>query len=1197
MQNIARQLEQVRQRARMLLIVRRLGQAAAVIIPVLFTLGLIDFGLRLPGWLRGIVAAGLAVAGLVWLGRRLSAAWRFGPSVSALALRVERLYPRLAGLLTSSLEFGLAPEKYAQPATTAALARATVQTAERELAGVRVGRLIDLRPTRKLAMWVVGSVALLTLVVGAMPTHSAIAASRWLMPWADTAWPKRTEVKASRIPGAAAIDSPVEFTATVGRGFKPGMRVWMNARWVGEAEHDFATPIESWLMTEQVGVDSESARATGIEVPEPQGVFKLQWRAPADVARRVSTGELSGATLEVWFEAGDDRTDVQAVTLVARPTLTSALAVIEPPGYAAGLVASQNAALHEQSQRVASVPMLAGSRVQWTLGLNKALPESMLAAEALVPGLAAVADLEVSRPDSRTVVLGFTLDQTIETTVALTDAFGLSNAAERVFRFEASEDRRPSVALLEPSADAAVLRTALVAVAAQANDDVGIRRLTIDAQHPQHVSDRDAEASADPTPQVTLLAEREARSAQLPADAALDLATLDLRVGDVVTLGAQTRDVFDLDGRQHDPVRATPRRLRIIDEATLVSQVRGDLAGVRQQAERLERQQSELQKRLADDDPAALRSEQARLSRAVETQRVQLRRVRERLDMNRLVEPTLDELVRQADTLAERAQQASEAAQSALQEAGQDESAEAASKQQAAAQQAESRENLEALARLLDQGRDVLGLKLELARLRAEQEALAQDTRELLPRTVGRPTEQLPEDLQQALRELSERQEALAEQSEDAVDRLQSSAESLAQQGESDRDRAAAEALAEAAAVAQRQGLSQQMQRSQEGLEENQLSQAGSSQMDSLDTLDQMMEQLGDQDQLRQELLRRRLLALAEKLKRIIEAQTLANAELDALPAALQGDLPGVEGQSKLWVRTIEAQTEAEAEQDTAEVAGILEQAVEAQAAAISALRSAVREEAQAGQRVALERLEEALKKIREQADEASQDQTQQQRAELRKKYLALAARQTALREQTRQLTAEAPLTRKTRAALRGVAQDQTAVRDEAAALGEQVAETVVFQQTHRLIDRAAEAAAASLSRGEDDGRLSSRQRKVATLLESMAAALDESGKPQEFAESGGGGGSGSGSGAGQPSPLVPEAAELKLLRGVQQAVYDETRDLADSGDAHSGVERKARLDDLAAEQRELSAVGKRLIEQMQPGAEQESNRAGEQEQ
>lgn len=1185
MQNIARQLEQVRRRGRALLVTQRLAQALAVVLPALVVLGLIDFGLRLPGWLRGVIGLVLLGLGLSWLTTRLLAAWRFGPSLSALALRVERMVPRLSGLLTSSLEFGLSPDKYAAPASTAAMARATVARAEKELAGVRVGRLINLEPTRKRAMWLIGAAALFGIIAGSMPTHSAIAASRWLMPWSDTAWPKRTQVAAAELPPAVAIDSPVEFTASVGRGFRPGMRVWLNLQPVDAAgQPTGAMTPQRLLMTEQLAGAASADAAP--ESPPPQGEFKLQWRPPADLARQVSSGNAASAKLRVWFEAGDDQTESQVLTLVARPALQSVIARVQPPDYAVGLAAPQTVALHEQSQRIASAAMLAGARVRLTLELNKPLPAAVLEPESLVPGLVSIPDLALDQPDPRTVVLGFTLNQSVQTPIVLTDAHGLTQAAERFVRFEALEDRQPTVTILEPSADASVLASAVLPVAAQASDDVGIRGLVIEAEHPARAAVQDAVDETNPTRRLTL-ADRVARSAQLNAEATFDLATLPLRVGDVVTLHATAQDVFELNGLRHEPANARPRRLNIIDANTLIDQVRADLAGVRQQAQRLERQQEQLLKRLAQDDPARLQAEQARVTRAVESQRLQLQRVQDRLQLNRLSEPTLDELIRQADALAERAQDASEQAQQNLQDAAESQASDpegdaaAQAKAQAGEQQDEARDSLEDLAKLLDQGRDALGLKLELARLKAEQEALAQDTRQLLPRTAGRPMDQLSEDMQQALQQLAERQEALGEQAQDAIERLQSSAESLAQQGDSDQDQAAAQAMAEAAAVAQRQGLNEQMQDSQEGLEQNQLSQAGSSQMQSLDTLDQMMQQLGEQDELRQELLRRRLLELADQLRRLIEGQTLANAAVEALPVeAAVADLAALApDQSNLWVRTIAVQTEAEADEATADVAPIVGQAVDAQAAALAGLRGGARDEVQAGQRVALERLEEALAKVQEKQAEAQQDQTAEQRNELRQKYLELAQKQNELGEQTAELLDEVPLSRKNRAALRGIGTSQQEVRAAAAELGEEVGDTIVFQKTHEMIDTASGAAAASLSRGEDDGRLLRQQRKTAGLLESMADALDDSGKPQEFADSNAGQG---GSGAGQPPPLVPPAAELKLLRGVQQAVYDETRALAEAVRGEPTGEQAGLLGDLSDEQRELSTVGQRLIEQMQ---------------
>ncbi|MBB6429628.1 hypothetical protein [Algisphaera agarilytica] len=1192
MQHIARQLEQVRRRGRVLLVLQRLAQAVAVVLPVLIVLGVVDFGLRLPGWMRGVIGLVLLALGLSWLVRRLTAAWRFGPSLSALALRVEAMVPHLSGLLTSSLEFGLAPERYASPASTAAMAQATVAKAEQELAGVRVGQIVNLEPTRKRAMWLVGAVALFGIVAASAPTHSAIAASRWLMPWSDTAWPKRTQVSGGELPAAAAIDSPVEFSASVGRGFRPGMRVWLNLQSVDvQGQPTGALSPQRLLMTEQL--ISANVEETDSETP---GEFKLQWRAPADLVRQVSSGDAASAKVQAWFEAGDDLTEPQVLTLVARPALQSVVAEVEPPAYAAGLAAPQTVALHEQSQRIASVTMLAGAQVQLTLGLNKPLPAEALEPEVLVPGLVSIPDLVIDQLDPRSVVLGFTLNETTQTPITLTDAHGLTQATERLVRFEALEDRQPAVTILEPSADASVLATALLPVSAQASDDVGIRALTMHAEHPDRVEVEDAVDPNQPGKRLPL-AEEVARSEQLAAEATLDLSTLPLRVGDVVTVHASAQDVFELNGFRHDTAQATPRRLNIIDPNTLIDQVRADLAGVRQQAQRLELQQEQLIKRLEDDNPARLQSEQARVTRAVESQRQQLSRVQDRLRLNRLNDATLDELIRQADALAEQAQQASEQAQEDLQDAAEAQSSGDAedagdsdaqqAKAEASQQQAEARERLEDLAKLLDQGRDALGLKLELARLKAEQEALAQDTRELLPRTAGQPMDQLSEEMQQALQELAERQEALAEQAQDAVERLQSSAESLAQQGESDQDRAAAEAMAEAAAVAQRQGLGQQMSQAQQGLEQNQLSQAGSSQMQSLDTLDQMMQQLGEQDELRQELLRRRLLALEEQLRRLIEGQTLANVALEATPAdASVEELANLApDQSNLWVRTIAVQTEAEADQETAEIAPIVAKAVEAQAAALTGLRGGGREDAQAGQRVALERLEEALAKVQEKQAENEQDQTQQERDELRQKYLELAQQQKELNSETAELLKEVPLSRKTRAALRGLAKSQNEIGDAAAELGNKVAKTVVFQKTHEMIDTASGEAAGKLSRGQGDSRVLRQQRQTALLLETMAEALDQSGGPQEFAE----GGSSSGGGGGGPQPLIPPAAELKLLRGVQQSVYDETRALADTVRTQPTDEQAELLTDLSGQQRELSGLGQRLIQQMQqqqqPGA------------
>ncbi|MEM6458981.1 MAG: hypothetical protein AAF710_06280 [Planctomycetota bacterium] len=1178
MRDLARQLEGVRRRARWLLVGQRLLQAVAVAGPTLVTLGLIDYLLRLPGWLRGAVSLGLAGWLAWWLVHRLTGAWRFGPTVSALALRLENQYDALRGTLASALEFALHPEHYAQPAATAAMAAASVARAERSLAGVRVDRLIDLRPTRRFVGWGAAAAAAVGLLVVAMPTYSGIAASRWLLPWGDAAWPKRVAVAVHALPAVHPVDAPLVLRLDVNRGYRPGMRVWATARPADDPD----TPPQRFLMTEQPAPGS----APGSDQAKAGSSYAVSWRPPAEAVRRIGSGRGAPRRWLFTFAAGDADADAAAVTLVARPAVAALSIDVEPPAYAAGLVPPRTLNPPAASPRPAAVPALSGSSVEVTLRLNKPLSAAALRPERLVPGLADLTSLSVDAGDRDAVRFSFVIDEPRQVELVLEDEHGLRPAEATSLRFDPREDRPPTVALLDPRADASVLATAVVPVAGRAADDVGVRRLVLDAAHPTRL-----DSAAEATQTVLTLADRAARQAELTAEATLDLAPLGLEPGDVVVVAAHAEDVYELNGRSHDTVDATPRRLRVIDAATLIDQVRGELAGVRQQAERLERQQTQLLRR-AGDRPAVLRAEQARVSRGVAAQRQQLDAMTRRLAMNRLDEPSLDELIERADDLAAAAEAASDAAGAAFDEADEP-SAESPhdAVARAEAQQAEAREQLEALADLLDQGRDALGLRLELSRLRTEQEALAQDTRELLPRAVGRSAEELPDDVREALEELAERQRALAEASEDAVRRLQDTAESLAQSAaetgqengeQSEQDRAAAEALAEAAAVAQRQGLTPQMEQAERAMEENQLASAGGSQMQALDTLEAMMQQLDEGDSRRQERLRRRLAELAEQLQRLVNEQTAANEARQAEPDAARLTAQA-EGQNRLWVRTIAAQTGAEADAATAEVAPLIGQAVAAQARAVAALRGAEREPAAAGQAVALERLEEALRRVREQAAEAERDQTAQQRAELRQKYTELAKRQRTLRGEVQEAVGDGPLTRRARAALRGLGGRQGEIGSEAEALGQEVAETVVFRRTHERIDATSAAAADKLSRAAPDaGTAADDQQRVAVLLESMAAALDDRAAQREF-DSGAGAAAGAGGGGGEPQ-LIPPAAELRLLRGVQQAVYDQTRRLAEAGGA--GEIDTARLDALGAEQRELSELGTQLIEQMnQPAA------------
>ena len=1137
MQDITRQLENVRRSARRMLFAQRFLQWFAALLAVVLVLGLIDFGLRLPGWVRLLLGLSVVIVAVVWLSTRLARAARFWPPLSELALRIERMYPHLAGVFASAVDFTEHERAYRDPARTAVLAEASVDAAARQLRGVKLRRLIDPTRTARCVAVFVLVLVLIGATVGLAPQHSALAASRWLLPLGSAQWPKRTDVQALTAQDVWPADTPLRMTAAVNKGYTPGMRVVARYR-VIDAD-GVAGRWQELLMTEQA---------------DGQGRFERLVETPPAVARAIAADPLRSVRVEYYFEAGDDVSATSSLPLVARPEVRRVDLAIEPPEYAAGLVSAQSLPLHEQNTAVVTAAALSGSTLELGVMLNK--PVADAAQAAIAPGWSG-AELVRDAPDRFT--LRTTLAETIQTPLRLVDEHGLENLSERLYRVEAIEDRPPTASLLEPAADEPVLPTALIPIAALAQDDVGIARLTIEAEVP---APPDASASDQTTTTITL-AERVDRRASVDAETAFDLQPLALRPGQVVTLFATATDVYELNGVMHDPVRSPPRRLRIIDEATLIGQIRTELAALRQQAVRLE----QTQRQVMDQPEVTAAPQQSRLTERIAAQSSLVESLQRRAATNRLDAPALDEVMTEAAELLDGAREASNEAERVMQEL--DDAAATESAQERAAQA------LRDLTTLLDQGQAAQALQMALRQLQAQQAALEQETRELLPQTIGRDAEQLTEEQREALTDLAERQRQLSEQAEEMVRQMRTASEALSRQGETDREQAAAAALSEAASIAQRQGLQQQMDRAAAAAEDNRLSQAGDEQNQSLDTIDQMLRQMREQDQLRQAMLRRRLAQLQQALQRLIERQSNEIARLDTAEAL--GPLEPA--QAALRRGTMAAQDQAEGAPETASVGPMIANAVTSQGEAIVAMRAEDKPPAVDAEDTALEALEEALAMLEEIKRQAEQDQTDQQREELREAYEALAERQEGLAGQTAEMVEAGPVTRKQRAELLGLSQDQQQLGDEASALRDQVDQTLVFKRLHRRLGVLSNRAANGLRRGVADEEVLRGQRQVALLLRTMAAALEEDRQDSEFVEGQAGGGGGGGGGEPQ---LIPPVAELKLLRGVQEGLYEATRGLETRPGASTSARMEQRLQELSTQQRELSELGREMVEQMQ---------------
>ena len=248
-------------------------------------------------------------------------------------------------------------------------------------------------------------------------------------------------------------------------------------------------------------------------------------------------------------------------------------------------------------------------------------------------------------------------------------------------------------------------------------------------------------------------------------------------------------------------------------------------------------------------------------------------------------------------------------------------------------------------------------------------------------------------------------------------------------------------------------------------------------------------------------------------------------------------------------------------------------------------------------QRAALDRLIECLETLRKLQDQLQMDETRKEREELKAAYEKLATDQLQIRDGTEPFTRMDNLSRKQRMELHRLGNDEADIRVAAAALGDQLQQSVLFSHAHARIDQLSAAVVGRLRMGTVGAPILRHQAQIATYLDRMALALRQELAEEEFASGQssdtGGGGNGGGDAA---SRLATSMAELKLLRELQRDVYHRTAELnrkLGTGDAspQNAVEQ---LRGLGIEQLELKVLGERLVDRLSDDMQSLQQRGGE---
>lgn len=1233
MQQVINELQHIRRWARTMLIAHRTAQLVSWTIGIVFALIVFDYFVRLPGTLRlAMLLAG--IGGMLWgLGWYLRQVVVFWPSLTQIALRAEQTLPSLQGRLASSLEFVTAGLSQTNP-----LAARAVNETETRLQGASIRRV--LAPKRAVRDIVVMSaaVALAVLLIIVNPAAAQTGLSRLFLPFGNAQWPARTGV-------ASLMDQVLQGREIYPRGV--------------------ALPLRA-----QVTRGADEQRVDAYYRLREEGRFGnwqhivLTHQSEGVQERLVDT---NAEEIQFYFHTADARTSREAITLVTPPAVNSAALVVTPPAYASGRYPGLEAQLGPgvDDRAVTDAPSLIGSDIAMRLELNKPLPvpEDMAAREAWVAqtfGFAEGESLEFALDPVQPTLwtLTWQLRRTRTLNLSLVDEYGLTNSEPISYRIDAIEDFPPSVTITKPQADEAVLATAIVPLVSEASDDVAVAEIGLDAAVDRSGVDEDVAESELPA----VWSERrdvDALTANIETE--LDLSQLELVEGDIVLVTGSARDMYELDGETHDPVRSTVRRLRVISELELATQLRRQLAAVRHNAIRVEAHQGELQDDVTDAgvQPGTDRA-QGQIGDRVATQLEQVREIRDLMERNQLDDAQLQELLRQSEDLLDFAGRASTRASELIEqrkaelaearalekrdrEARGEDAEDAGRREDAGAQpgsepsqrgeagqpsrgeqpqpgqpqagedagdeqeprdeifdlddirepaeedreiveqQQEVRDELTDLIELLDRDEDSWVITRQVKTLLEDQERLAAETGQLSRETLGQTREQLTDEQRNELDRIRDKQMELRDRARQITDSARKRAESL-----EEHDPQAAEGMRNAADEAEQRELDRDMEQAAQRAGENRLQQASNSQQRSMETLRRMLEQMEETKRAQAEQLLRQLASLIESIERLI---TIQENELTALARAEEdGDFSDRDrAMIRLNQNTQAVAAEARAAgQESRRIARALDRAADAQGAAVTALRAIPIDAPKT--REAEERSLELLKQAKELAEalqqQTQEEETRRQREELIEAYRGFAEQEVALRQDTLQLAGNDELDRRQLVEARRLGSTQERIRsglDDLRSRTTELMESRTFSLVHQLIDDWAAAVSDRLAEGEVGPDVTDREQQIADSIGRLIAALEESLlPPEEFAQDQEQQGGGAGGQQGQ-QPLIPPVAELKLLQGMQQQVYEQTREIDSRGDLEP-AQRRSRLRDLGQQQRDLLDIGRELIEKMTGG-------------
>jgi HAMP domain-containing protein/uncharacterized protein YwqG len=1165
-------LESVRRRVRVLGVLFGIGLVASAAVALLLFTAFADYLLNLPAIPRlGLIFAAIAGIGFsLWR-------WVIQPILARLTLndvagRVEKTFPQYQDRLRSTVD--ILTRSNTMPGSDIMKQR-IVSEATRLTQSLDLNQVVVAGPVWYSTAGGLLAITLLGLLINIIgPSYTHVALDRLLLPFAAHPWPKSVNIDmVTEVPDRVSVGQRIEVNIRLTKGDSVSRKAVIYYAYGDETGTRFG-PTEKEYMTR--GDD---------------GIY----HAAVDAR---TNGDAAAGVVKIWMEAGDDSREVHPITVVQRLTITRVEAVITAPPYANLPQSHVNL-----TQNPATLTF--GSKVQLNVLFNKPLdPAHPVSAEIIsakskpaftwAPASGNGDSAAVDAPES----FSFHLHAT--------DVDGLTNTAAEEYRLEVRPDANPTVIIETPGRNQDNTPEAQVALQARAEDDFGIDSLTLVVDRVNDKKHWEIPLVTKAGPVEGVQWNRTDASGNLlgfRANYAWELSQLkdaNLKSGDVLEYYAMVKDNFELNGKTHAPVPSSKFRISIVSQDEFNNKITDMLATVAEQTAALRQSQlttktqtSELAKEVAGkpamdnaDKTAAdrLANQQSTITSQTNSLAQKMGDIQKQMDQNRSNNAELKSTVKDVGELLsstaehpmkDAANDIGNARQSPQKDQRDQNLTDAQSSQGKAADDLQSVLNrmgpIGQLQRSIDA---VMGLLHDQQKISAET---AEAGKGMLGATRtgvaddGHPTPKLTPDQIKKIDELSKSQAALGELSKKTLEQLAKDAGKLNKS-----DPTAAKAMQQAADTGQQQNVPGQQQKASDAEKENQQAAGQAAQKQAELGLQMMLSDLREAEKHKLDELARKLAELQQQIAILLRQQ--AEHNLDNL--TLQGNdvLTAVSADTKLQLYTLsqrdpkatpvaidlgmlssgQEQTErntrdiAKAAEDLPDGAGPadhLTRAADKMERAIVNLRDGKLATAYSPAQVdALSALLEAKKIVDEQKKKADDKQDQQKKEAIRQAYMAILADQNEVNLKTTTIDRVAKnddgsLPREAQIRLNNTASDQGKVADKTARLDEalQSLGSIVYSYANRAIVKNMTEDKDQLGKSQTGAVTQALQKQIVAQLDAMIKDLATKPEQSEFAQhSGGGGGGGGGGGSGMPTE-----AELRLMKDLQIAENDATKDIA----------------------------------------------------